>query len=102
MVMVEEKLEQLGINPQGISLDNRLALIKSANDPPALLNLVRTLGVLNQAEASTQISALNANNLSNPAATGPSCCSRCAAISPIVASRQTGTPSTRCRTMRWW
>jgi hypothetical protein len=63
-------LEQLGINPQGISLDNRLALIKSANDPPALLNLVRTLGVLNQAATSTQIDALNANNLSNPAPTG--------------------------------
>ncbi len=70
LAQLNRVLEQLGINPQSISLDNRLALIKSANDPPALLNLVRTLGVLNQAATSTQISALNANNLSNPAATG--------------------------------
>ena len=70
LAQLNRVLEQLGINPQSISLDNRLALIKSANDPPALLNLVRTLGVLNQAATSTQISALNANNLSNPAPTG--------------------------------
>jgi hypothetical protein len=70
LAQLNRVLEQLGINPQSISLDNRLALIKSANDPPALLNLVRTLGVLNQAATSAQISALNANNLSNPAPTG--------------------------------
>jgi hypothetical protein len=70
LAQLDQVLEQLGINPQTISLDNRLALIKSANDPPALLNLVRTLGVLNQAATSTQISALSANNLSNPAPTG--------------------------------
>ncbi len=70
LAQLNRVLEQLGINPQSISLDNRLALIKSANDPPALLNLVRTLGVLNQAATSTQTSALNANNLSNPATTG--------------------------------
>ncbi len=70
LAQLDRVLERLGISPQSISLDNRLALIKSANDPPALLNLVRTLGVLNQAEASTQISPFNANNLSNPAATG--------------------------------
>jgi hypothetical protein len=67
LAQLNRVLEQLGINPQSISLDNRLALIKSANDPPALLNLVRTLGVLDQATTSAQISALNANNLSNPA-----------------------------------
>ena len=70
LAQLNRVLEQLGINPQSISLDNRLALIKSANDPPALLNLVRTLGVLNQAATSAQISALNANSLSNPAPTG--------------------------------
>ncbi len=70
LAQLNRVLEQLGINPQSISLDNRLALIKSANDPPALLNLVRTLGVLNQTATSTQISAPNANNLSNPAPTG--------------------------------
>jgi len=70
LAQLDRVLEQLGISPQSISLDNRLALIKSANDPPALLNLVRTLGVLNQAATITQISALNANNLSNPAPTG--------------------------------
>ena len=70
LAQLNRVLEQLGINPQSISLDNRLALIKSANDPPALLNLVRTLGVLNQAATSAQISALDANNLSNPAPTG--------------------------------
>ena len=67
LAQLNRVLEQLGINPQSISLDNRLALIKSANDPPALLNLVRTLGVLNQAATSAQISVLSANNLSNPA-----------------------------------
>jgi len=67
---LDRVLERLGISPQSISLDNRLALIKSANDPPALLNLVRTLGVLDQAATSAQISALNANNLSNPAPAG--------------------------------
>ncbi len=35
---LDRVLERLGISPQSISLDNRLALIKSANDPPALLN----------------------------------------------------------------
>src|SRR5580692_7639059 len=70
LAQLNRVLEQLGINPQSISLDNRLALIKSANDPPALLNLVRTLGVLNQAATSAQISVLNANNLSNPPPTG--------------------------------
>ncbi|MFY9732794.1 MAG: hypothetical protein WB723_00725 [Candidatus Acidiferrales bacterium] len=70
LAQLNRVLEQLGINPQSISLDNRLALIKSANDPPALLNLVRTLGVLNQAATGTQINALSANNLSNPAPTG--------------------------------
>ena len=70
LAQLDQVLEQLGISPQSISLDNRLALIKSANDPPALLNLVRTLGVLDQAATSTQISALSANNLSNPAPTG--------------------------------
>jgi hypothetical protein len=69
-VQLDRVLERLGISPQSISLDNRLALIKSANDPPALLNLVRTLGVLNEAATSRQISPLNVNNLSNPAATG--------------------------------
>jgi hypothetical protein len=70
LAQLNRVLERLGINPQSISLDNRLALIKSANDPPALLNLVRTLGVLDQATTSAQISALNANNLSNPAPAG--------------------------------
>jgi hypothetical protein len=69
LAQLDRVLKQLGISPQSISLDNRLALIKSANDPPALLVLVRTLGVLNEAATSTQISPLNANNLSNPAAT---------------------------------
>jgi len=67
---LDRVLERLGISPQSISLDNRLALIKSANDPPALLNLVRTLGVLDQATTSAQISVLNANNASNPAPPG--------------------------------
>jgi hypothetical protein len=70
LAQLNRVLEQLGINPQSISLDNRLALIKSANDPPALLKLVRTLGVLNEAATNVQVSALNANNLSNPVVTG--------------------------------
>jgi hypothetical protein len=71
LAQLDRVLERLGINPQSISLDNRLALIKSANDPPALLNLVRTLGVLNRAATTShQTSALNATNLSNPALTG--------------------------------
>ena len=69
LAQLNRVLEQLGINPQNISLDNRLALIKSANDPPALLNLVRTLGVLDEA-TSGEVSALSANNLSNPVPAG--------------------------------
>ncbi|HEY2110070.1 MAG TPA: hypothetical protein VGH17_09210 [Candidatus Acidoferrales bacterium] len=69
LAQLNRVLEQLGINPQSISLDNRLALVKSANDPPALLNLVRTLGALDQATTSEQISASSANNLSNLAPT---------------------------------
>ena len=69
LAQLNRVLEQLGINPQNISLDNRLALIKSANDPPALLNLVRTLGVLDEA-TSGEVGALSANNISNPAPTG--------------------------------
>jgi hypothetical protein len=68
LAQLDRVLERLGINPQSLSLDNRLALIKSANDPPALLTLVRSLGVLNQAATTgQQTSALNANHLSNPA-----------------------------------
>lgn len=68
---LDRVLERLGISPQSISLDNRLALIKSANDPPALLNLVRTLGVLENAGPTGQpLIALNANNLSNLASIG--------------------------------
>ena len=67
LAQLNRVLEQLGINPQSISLDNRLALIKSANDPPALLNLVRTLG---DEATSGQISAPSANNLSNPVPAG--------------------------------
>jgi hypothetical protein len=70
LAQLNRVLEQLGINPQNISLDNRLALIKSANDPPALLNLVRTLAVLDPAATNEQINALSANTLSNPAPTG--------------------------------
>jgi hypothetical protein len=69
LAQLDRVLKQLGISPQSISLDNRLALIKSANDPPALLNLVRTLGVLDEA-TSGQISAPSANNLSNPVPAG--------------------------------
>jgi hypothetical protein len=70
LAQLDQVLEQLGINPQSISLDNRLALIKSANDPPALLNLVRTLGALDEAATSGQVSALDANNPSSPAPAG--------------------------------
>ena len=70
LAQLNRVLEQLGINPQNISLDNRLALIKSANDPPALLNLVRTLGVLDPGATSEQINALGANTVSNPVPAG--------------------------------
>jgi hypothetical protein len=71
LAQLDRVLRQLGINPQSISLDNRLALIKSENDPPALLNLVRTLGVLNQsATASAQAGVLFAKNVSSPVPTG--------------------------------
>ena len=68
LAQLNRALEQLGISPQSISLDNRLALIRSANDPPALLNLVRALGVLSGSAAGTSAPAseANANNLPNP------------------------------------
>jgi hypothetical protein len=70
LVQLDQVLVQLGINPQSISLDNRLALIKSTNDPPALLNLVRILGALNTSATTAQQIVLIANNLSNPVPTG--------------------------------
>ena len=63
LAQLDRALEQLGISPQSISLDNRLALLRSANDPPALLNLVRALGVLGE-------TATTGNNLSNPGHAG--------------------------------
>ncbi|MGA8144395.1 MAG: hypothetical protein WB987_10950 [Candidatus Acidiferrales bacterium] len=62
LVQLNQTLQRLGISPQSISLDNRLALLKSANDPPALLNLVHALGVIDP-----QARSLGANNLSSPA-----------------------------------
>jgi len=67
---LDQALEQLGINPQSISLDNRLALLKSANDPPALLNLVRALGASQTIASSLQLAATSASNLSNPGQAG--------------------------------
>src|SRR5258707_742640 len=48
LAQLDRGLEQLGISPQNINLDNPLALGRSANDPPALFNLVRTLGGPNE------------------------------------------------------
>ncbi|MGH9745293.1 MAG: hypothetical protein ACRD59_04190 [Candidatus Acidiferrales bacterium] len=59
---LNQTLLALGINPQSISLDNRLALLPTANDPPALLNLVHALSVIDP-----QLSAETTNDLSNPA-----------------------------------
>jgi hypothetical protein len=71
LAQLDSALEQLGINPQSISLDNRLALLKSANDPPKLLNLVRALGSLaGSAAATLQSAVLSGNNLSNPVPAG--------------------------------
>jgi hypothetical protein len=68
LAQLNRALELLGISPQSISLDNRLALIRSANDPPALLNLVRALGVLTGSAAGTSapVSGASANNLPDP------------------------------------
>lgn len=66
-VTQQQQLEQLsqtllalGINPQSISFYNRVSLLQSANDPPALRNLVRALGIIAQptsqaAAAQTQL-----------------------------------------------
>jgi hypothetical protein len=59
---LSQTLLELGINPQNISLENRLSLLPAANDPPALLNLVHALSVIDP-----QLSAENSNNFSNPA-----------------------------------
>jgi hypothetical protein len=59
---LSQTLLELGINPQNISLENRLSLLPAANDPPALLNLVHALSVIDP-----QLSAQSTNNISNPA-----------------------------------
>jgi hypothetical protein len=59
---LSQTLLELGINPQNISLENRLSLLPAANDPPALLNLVHALSVIDP-----QLSAESTNNISNPA-----------------------------------
>jgi hypothetical protein len=72
LAQLNQTLLQLGISPQSISLDNRLALLQSANDPAALLNLVHALGALGGPSAiggssAQTLSTSSANNLSNPA-----------------------------------
>jgi len=58
---LSQTLLELGINPQNISLENRLSLLPAANDPPALLNLVHALSVIDP-----RLSAESTNNISNP------------------------------------
>ena len=45
---LDSTLQDLGINPQSISLFNRLGLLLYANDPAALQNLVQTLQTVDQ------------------------------------------------------
>jgi hypothetical protein len=76
LVQLDQTLQQLGIDPQTISLFNRLGLLLYANDPVALQNLVHALqtvdqqlGQLGQLGAATNTTnAANATNQPQAAA----------------------------------
>jgi hypothetical protein len=71
---LDETLQQIGINPQSISLFNRMAMLLYANDPAALKTLVQSLQTGAQlataivAETGTAQSAVMAQNQGAPAA----------------------------------
>jgi hypothetical protein len=74
LAQLNQTLLRLGISPQSISLDNRFALLQSANDPPALLNLVHALGALSgqsviggSSATAPTLTTSSASNPSNPA-----------------------------------
>jgi hypothetical protein len=48
LAQLDQTLQQLGIDPQSISLFNRIGLLLYANDPVALQNLVNTLQAVDQ------------------------------------------------------
>jgi hypothetical protein len=48
LVQLDQTLQQLGIDPQSISLFNRLGLLLYANDPVALQNLVHAMQAVDQ------------------------------------------------------
>jgi len=64
LAQLDQTLQQIGINPQSISLFSRMAMLLYANDPAALRNLVETLqqvaqqmGVTKQANAAVNAAA---------------------------------------------
>ncbi|MGA8224500.1 MAG: hypothetical protein WB780_22840, partial [Candidatus Acidiferrales bacterium] len=48
LAQLDQTLQQLGIDPQSISLFNRIGLLLYANDPTALENLVQALKTVDQ------------------------------------------------------
>jgi hypothetical protein len=72
---LDETLQQIGINPQSISLFNRMAMLLYANDPAALKALVQSLqtgaqqlATASSAETGTAQIAVAAQNQGAPAA----------------------------------
>ncbi len=68
LVTLDQTLQELGINPQSISLFNRMALLLYANDPAALRVLVQ--GLQGTAQQSGQSGASNSATNQDNVATG--------------------------------
>jgi hypothetical protein len=65
LAQLDSTLQQMGINPQSISLFNRMALLLYANDPAGLRVLVQALQSGAQATTSSGSPASSANGLQN-------------------------------------
>ena len=62
LAQLDDTLQQMGVNPQSISLFNRMAMVLYANDPAALRVLVQTLQ-----SGAQQLTGSNSGNTTNGA-----------------------------------
>ncbi len=65
LAQLDDTLQQMGIDPQSISLFNRMAMLLYANDPAALRVLVQTMQ-----SGAEQLTAANSSGQNNGGATG--------------------------------
>lgn len=67
LAQLDDTLQQMGVNPQSISLFNRMAMVLYANDPAALRVLVQTLqSGAEQVSESNSVNTANGTNASEP------------------------------------